>query len=168
MHSHRSWLFKLQTSQEKEGRRISRNEGRQKLSCEPKCICSRASFWMSSCRSDCLTNWRSNCCRQQIIPWLLLFLSLSSTLLSKCVVQKSSHLTYAMNHAESLRQARDSKAESDALMSTMQSELAQKTASVARLERKNNLLIKEKDGLLKMISSYEADNEPSGQNQISM
>ena len=75
-------------------------------------------------------------------------------------------LRNTVDYAESLRQAKDSKAEADAMMSSMQSELVQKAASVARLERKNNLLIKEKDGLLKMISSYEADNEPSGQTQV--
>jgi hypothetical protein len=59
--------------------------------------------------------------------------------------------------SESLKSAEIQKAEAEAALHSVQGSLAETTASAARLERRVMLLTKERDGMNRILASYDAD-----------
>ena len=71
-------------------------------------------------------------------------------------------LYLAFCDVEAGRQAKERAGDAEVLASSAQGDLAHRAAAIARLERRINLMQKEKEGLLKIIGSHEADSSSTG------
>lgn len=66
------------------------------------------------------------------------------------------------SHAETLESTRQRLAESSADLLSTQGSLTEASATSARLERREKLWEKEKEGLLRLLASYDDDQQPQG------